>query len=640
MNKKKENTLVPRLEGAVEKTASGVNRISSSMISDTLALVKREQCELPLLERNYRNKDTSRPIPPEILKRLKYLLMMKKYLQDTSRPIPPEVLKRLENLLSMNKYLQMLEKSDSQTKSSQTKLRIGGYEWHRPDYCQILIWAMDTGLKPVDFVAQLLHPTSVGEEDGQPDFIDFFKKPIFAKGKLLKVNIDSRLLRGDRLVWTNELEITHLRVTGKSGATGLSDLGLLPLSRLAALSCCLLGLTHLDLTRLPWLEYLNCSGNRLEKLQLDFKPQLSTLYCNRNELAELRFHRTPNLKLLDCWHNKLIRLDLSGLYRLKVVFCGKNRLSELKLANLPNLETLYCSKNHLHKVNLAEVPKLKVLDCSDNQISKLDLSQCPELLNLECSGNRLTRLDLSSLLGLTYLKCADNAISELDLSKCPNLVEVDCSGNPISILDIRGLKHLRVLNRGRYTKVIMNPERENTVQDLEAQFQMGIFYYFGYRLPRNHTKAARLFCLAAERGHIDSQAFLAECYFEGNGVPQDYGKAVEWYQKAAAEGNPLGQGNLSRAQANLGLAYLCGKGVSKNKIEACKCFKLAVEQGDKEVTENLIPLISRLLSSELKEANISEKVGVFFPLKNLAAIKVAEAVIVGSMFPIETSWEM
>jgi hypothetical protein len=526
MNEKKENALVPKPPSAVEKAAPGTKRILSGMASDTLALAKQR---------------------------------------------------------------------------APAKFRIGDYEWCEPDYKQILIWAEHTGLKPEEVIARLFDYQSLCENlrSGEPRSIpgwepdeepfQIFEEPLFADGKLLKVNFDLRLLRCNNLLWVNGLEITHLRFVGASEQAWLSDLGSLPLDQLRWLDCGWLGLIHLNLSSVPHLEYLDCEPNNLEELRLGSLPKLTHLNCS------------------------------------------DNKITDLKLDQIPNLRFLNCEANCLHELNLAEVPELKSLHCSNNQIFKLGLSKCSEILRLECFRNRLTQLDLSSCQGLKWLDCADNAISELDLSSCPNLEEVDCSGNPISVLNIRGLKHLRKLNCSFHTEVIMYTDQVHTVQDPEVQFRMGVSYYCGHRVPRNHTEAAKLFRFAAERGHIHAQACLAECYFEGNGVPQDYSKAVEWYQKAAVQGNPEAQANLSRAQANLGLAYLYGKGVSKDKSEAYKWFKSAAEQGDKEVTEKLTSLVSTLSSNELKE------VGVFFPLKRRAAIKVGETVIVGSKLPTETS---
>ena len=402
MNEKKDNALVPRPSGAVEKVVPGVKRILSGMVSDTLALASSEQ-----------------------------------------RALAPR------------------------------KFRIGDYEWCGPDYRQILIWAELTGLKLEEVIARLfdqqsLHEGSLLRWVVGPSYVE----PLFADGRLLKVDLDLRLLPCRRLEWVNGLEITHLRIIETSDMTDtawLSDLGPLPLSRLVSLACSELGLTHLNLTGVPQLKDLDCRENRLEELQLYCVPQLNILECGKNELADLKLDQTPNLQKLSCWGNRLTKLDLSGLHWLEFVACDKNKLTELKLGDLPNLMYLLCGENYLNEWNLEEVPELHSFNCSSNQISKLDLSQCPKLWHLQCSQNQLTSLDLHSVQELTELNCANNAISELDLSSCPNLKEVHCSGNPIAVLDIRGLKHLRKLERSSYTKVIMDPEQQRTVQDIGVQ---------------------------------------------------------------------------------------------------------------------------------------------------------------------------
>ena len=59
---------------------------------------------------------------------------------------------------------------------------------------------------------------------------------------------------------------------------------------------------------------------------------------------------------------------------------------------------------------------------------------------------------------------------------------------------------------------------------------------------------------AAEEGNVIAQYNLGLRYYLGDDVPQDYGKAVEWWQKAA-------QQDYADAQFNLGLMYQHGMGV-------------------------------------------------------------------------------
>ena len=49
------------------------------------------------------------------------------------------------------------------------------------------------------------------------------------------------------------------------------------------------------------------------------------------------------------------------------------------------------------------------------------------------------------------------------------------------------------------------------------------------------------------------QTGLALMHHNGQGMPQNYAKAVEWYTRAADQG-------FARAQANLGVMYAKGEG--------------------------------------------------------------------------------
>ncbi len=77
----------------------------------------------------------------------------------------------------------------------------------------------------------------------------------------------------------------------------------------------------------------------------------------------------------------------------------------------------------------------------------------------------------------------------------------------------------------------------------------------------------------ANKGDPNAQYDLGWHYCDGNGVGQDYKKAIEWYTKAAEQENV-------DAQFELGRMYLYGCGVPKDYKEAAKWFTKAGEQGD------------------------------------------------------------
>jgi len=76
-----------------------------------------------------------------------------------------------------------------------------------------------------------------------------------------------------------------------------------------------------------------------------------------------------------------------------------------------------------------------------------------------------------------------------------------------------------------------------------------------------------------ESGNAKAELNLCMAYAEGQGVPQDYARAVEWCRKAAEQGNVL-------AEFMLGVDYENGVGVPKDSVRAVAWWLKAAEQGD------------------------------------------------------------
>jgi len=93
-----------------------------------------------------------------------------------------------------------------------------------------------------------------------------------------------------------------------------------------------------------------------------------------------------------------------------------------------------------------------------------------------------------------------------------------------------------------------------------------------FHLNKDYGKAVEWYRKAAEQGHALGQTNLGLMYGNGHGVAQDYGKAVEWYRKAAEQGHALGQ-------TNLGLMYGNGHGVAQDYGKAVEWYRKAAEQG-------------------------------------------------------------
>jgi hypothetical protein len=72
--------------------------------------------------------------------------------------------------------------------------------------------------------------------------------------------------------------------------------------------------------------------------------------------------------------------------------------------------------------------------------------------------------------------------------------------------------------------------------EAKAQSRLGELYRDGQGVPQNYTKARQWYEKAAAQGYADAQLALGMLYYNGLGVPQDYTMARQWYEQAAAQG--------------------------------------------------------------------------------------------------------
>lgn len=129
-------------------------------------------------------------------------------------------------------------------------------------------------------------------------------------------------------------------------------------------------------------------------------------------------------------------------------------------------------------------------------------------------------------------------------------------------------------------------EKEAMDGDAVAQYNLGGWYYYGDGVRQDFVKAVAWWRKAAENDVLDAMYNLGQCYFEGEGVAQDYAQALAWWRKAAKESAYLedrgesvfNEYGYSKAQWRLGLCYFYGKGVKQDYTQAVKWFRAAVEE--------------------------------------------------------------
>ena len=109
-----------------------------------------------------------------------------------------------------------------------------------------------------------------------------------------------------------------------------------------------------------------------------------------------------------------------------------------------------------------------------------------------------------------------------------------------------------------------------------AHYVMYLMLWNGIGMQKERETAVTRLRYAAENGVAWAQNDLGKHY----GSKGDYGKAIEWFLKAAEQGNSV-------AQYNLGDCYLRGNGVQRDKDKALKWITKAAEQGNPQAQHEL-----------------------------------------------------
>ena len=100
---------------------------------------------------------------------------------------------------------------------------------------------------------------------------------------------------------------------------------------------------------------------------------------------------------------------------------------------------------------------------------------------------------------------------------------------------------------------------------------------------------------AAKAGHSRALLNLGFAYVRGVGVPQNYKRAREYFEMAAAK-------DLAEAQYNLGLIYEHGLGIDKDVPMAFKWYSLAVSRQNAPAGKALDRLIPKMSAEEIERA--------------------------------------
>jgi TPR repeat protein len=146
-------------------------------------------------------------------------------------------------------------------------------------------------------------------------------------------------------------------------------------------------------------------------------------------------------------------------------------------------------------------------------------------------------------------------------------------------------------------------QKEAEAGNAEAQFNLGRIYLRGEGstgvafvrdVPKNIPKAVEWFQKAAMQGNINAQRDLGMLFKLGVGVEEDAKSAFMWLQRAAVQGNDV-------AQYNLGLMYADGAGVKLDLSRASAWLTLAAAQGNEKAKMRYMAIDAKLTSAQRAE---------------------------------------
>lgn len=164
------------------------------------------------------------------------------------------------------------------------------------------------------------------------------------------------------------------------------------------------------------------------------------------------------------------------------------------------------------------------------------------------------------------------------------------------------------------------------------QYELGVMYCSGKGKPQDYAKAAELFSLAAEKGHLAAKRELGILYLLGEGVKADADKAYPLLTEAAQVMDP-------NAMYHLAFMYERGVGVEKDLKEALRLFAFAAEMeyaGAEEDADRVEALINEERKQKLRTRRILHLVISDDDVEEACCKKMYDAVLDGTIVVADT----
>ncbi|WP_422007487.1 tetratricopeptide repeat protein [Pyruvatibacter mobilis] len=149
--------------------------------------------------------------------------------------------------------------------------------------------------------------------------------------------------------------------------------------------------------------------------------------------------------------------------------------------------------------------------------------------------------------------------------------------------------------RGLYPEALMVWQEAAANGDAGAAYRVGATYMDGQAVPIDLEKGVDWLRKSAEMGEARAMGDLGSAYDWGFGVPKDRTKAAELYEQAARKGH-------AASQYNIGVLYEEGEGVEQDLVKAYMFYLLSNENGfPKYPAEAIAALEPKLTNEQIKK---------------------------------------
>lgn len=192
----------------------------------------------------------------------------------------------------------------------------------------------------------------------------------------------------------------------------------------------------------------------------------------------------------------------------------------------------------------------------------------------ECTNNPYAQLSLGFIY---YYGQGVQADQEKGMQLFQDVIDQGVIEGYIGYADIADAEQDYAKAIENYNKVIDGTEPLFVAVAMNA---LGAKCYNGYGVEQDYGKAVEWFEKAANMGNMDAMTNIGNMYDNATGVEQDYTKAMEWYEKAS----DLGDAN---AMTNIGAMYVLAEGVEQDYTKAIEWLQKAVDRGNNQAIQYL-----------------------------------------------------